>query len=131
VSTSQRLGSQHIAPLLARLLQQHPGLDVWLELVDRRVDLLAEGFDMDIRVGVVQEPHLCATRIATGHRLLSRWDVALTDGRLARVLPQHRQPADIYAAMPTRSSQLAKWRVCLAFLSDGLRTGPWALDLGG
>jgi LysR family transcriptional activator of dmlA len=70
VSTSHRLGSDHISHILALLRQQHAGLDIWLELVDRRVDLIAEGFDLDIRVGEVQEPHLVAQQIATSTRVL-------------------------------------------------------------
>jgi LysR family transcriptional regulator, transcriptional activator for dmlA len=70
VSTSHRLGSRHVAPILALMRQQHPGLDIWLELVDRRVDLLAEGFDIDIRVGDVHEPHLVAYPVARSARVL-------------------------------------------------------------
>lgn len=70
VSTSHRLGSMHIAPILALLRQQHPELEVWLELVDRRVDLIAEGFDIDIRVGEVREPHLVAQKMASSARIL-------------------------------------------------------------
>jgi LysR family transcriptional activator of dmlA len=206
ISTSHRLGSKHISPILALLRRAHPGLDVWLELVDRRVDLIAEGFDIDIRVGEVQEPHLVAQKVATSSRilcaapaylaqrgrpstlaelsqhdcllfrdrdrpfttlrlqgpqgdetvnvagpmgsnqsdviqrwaqeglgiaLLSRWDLAqaLLAGTLVQVLPQHHQPADIYAAMPTRSTQSAKLQVCLQFLRDHLASGPCALEL--
>lgn len=70
VSTSHRLGGQHISHILALLRQQHPGLEIWLEVVDRRVDLIAEGFDLDIRVGEVHEPHLVAQKIATSARVL-------------------------------------------------------------
>ena len=70
ISTSLRLGRQHISHILALLRQAHPGLEIWLELVDRRVDLIAEGFDLDLRVGEVQEPHLVAERIADNARVL-------------------------------------------------------------
>ncbi|MDR3439343.1 LysR substrate-binding domain-containing protein [Telmatospirillum sp.] len=70
LSTSLRLGRVHISHILALLRRQYPQLDIWLELVDRRVDLIAEGFDMDIRVGNIQEPHLIAQRIAASPRIL-------------------------------------------------------------
>lgn len=70
ISTSLRLGRHHVSHILALLRQAHPGLEIWLELVDRRVDLIAEGFDLDIRVGEVQEPHLVAQRIAASSRVL-------------------------------------------------------------
>ena len=45
-------------------------MKVQLELLDRPVDLLGEGFDLDIRVGVVHEPDLIAHRIADNIRVL-------------------------------------------------------------
>src|SRR6185436_9766341 len=46
VSTSLRLGRNHVSPILALLSKRYSELEIWLELVDRRVDLLAEGFDV-------------------------------------------------------------------------------------
>ncbi|MDF3834573.1 LysR family transcriptional regulator [Cupriavidus basilensis] len=70
ISTSLRLGRDHVAPALSLLRQRYPELEVWLELLDRRVDLIGENFDLDIRVGEVQEPHLIAHRIVPGSRIL-------------------------------------------------------------
>nr|WP_232540026.1 LysR family transcriptional regulator [Azohydromonas aeria] len=68
ISTGFRLGRRHVAPVLSLLSKRYPELDVWLEVVDRRVDLIAEDIDIDIRVGEVQEPHLVAHRIAPAFR---------------------------------------------------------------
>ncbi|MGY0196210.1 LysR family transcriptional regulator [Leptothrix sp. BB-4] len=70
ISTSLRLGRHHVSPILAELQARHPGLEIWLELLDRRVDLLAEGFDIDIRMGEVTEPHLIAHPIVRNARVL-------------------------------------------------------------
>lgn len=70
ISTSLRLGRHHVSPILAELQARHPGLEIWLELLDRRVDLLAEGFDIDIRMGEVAEPHLIAHPVARNARVL-------------------------------------------------------------
>lgn len=70
IASSTRLGGQHVAPILSAFARRHPGLEIWLELVDRRVDLIAEEFDIDVRVGDVDEPHLVAHRLAPGERLL-------------------------------------------------------------
>ncbi len=43
--------------MLAELNRAHPGLEIWLELMNRRVDLLAEGFDIDVRMGEVVGVH--------------------------------------------------------------------------
>jgi LysR family transcriptional activator of dmlA len=66
-----------------------------------------------------------------GHGVLlsARWDVAddLAAGLLQRVLPQHEEPADVWAATTVRLSHSAKVRVCVAFLQEQLSQGPWAL----
>jgi LysR family transcriptional activator of dmlA len=70
IATSLRLGRNHLSPILAELSRRHPGLELWLELVDRRVDLIEEGFDIDLRTGEVEEPHLIAHPIVPNVRLL-------------------------------------------------------------
>lgn len=70
VATSLRLGRHHVAPLLSQLQKRHPALEIWLELIDRRIDLIGEGFDLDIRVGEVHEPHLVARPVVRGARVL-------------------------------------------------------------
>lgn len=70
ISTSLRLGRNHLAPILAEMGRQYPELDIWLEVMDRRVDLLGEGFDIDVRMGEVHEPHLIAHPVAKNARVL-------------------------------------------------------------
>jgi LysR family transcriptional activator of dmlA len=70
ISSSLRLARNHIAPILARMNQTYPALEIWLEVVDRRVDLLGEGFDIDVRMGEVTEPHLIAHPVARNARVL-------------------------------------------------------------
>ncbi len=70
VTTSFRLGRRHIAPALSLLARRHPGLDITLDAVDRRVDLVSENVDLDVRLGEVDEPHLVAHRIAESTRVL-------------------------------------------------------------
>ena len=45
VSTSLRLGRNHVSPILAQLGKQYPRLEVWLELVNSRVDMIEDGID--------------------------------------------------------------------------------------
>ncbi|MFL9923339.1 LysR family transcriptional regulator [Herbaspirillum lusitanum] len=70
ISTSFALGRKHVSPLISEFAALHPDLKVQLELVDRQVDLVNEGFDLDIRVGPVHEPHLFAKRIFASQRVL-------------------------------------------------------------
>lgn len=70
VSSSFRLGRNHVAPVISLLAKRHPRLEVSLTVLDRPVDLLSEGLDLDIRIGDVPEPHLIAHRIAKSYRIL-------------------------------------------------------------
>jgi LysR family transcriptional activator of dmlA len=70
ISTSLRLGREHVAPILSLLVKRYSGIEVWLELLDRRVDLIAEGFDLDIRAGDVLEPNLVAHHVVDSVRIL-------------------------------------------------------------
>ena len=70
ISTSLRLGREHVSPILSLLRQKFGGLEVWLELLDRRVDLVGESFDIDVRVGEVEEPHLIPHKIVDSARIL-------------------------------------------------------------
>lgn len=58
MSTSFRLGRKRVAPALSLLAQRYPALDITLDVVDRRVDLVRENIDTDVRVAAVVEPHL-------------------------------------------------------------------------
>lgn len=70
ISSSFGFGRRVVAPVLARFIETHPQLNVRLDLFDRIVDVAAEGYDLDIRVGNDIAPHLIARRLATNHRIL-------------------------------------------------------------
>ena len=109
ISTSLRLGREHVSPILSLLRQKYGALEIWLELLDRRVDLLGEGFDIDIRVGEVQEPHLIAHKIADSARIL-----CAAPAYLAR------------AGTPKCLADLAQ-HDCLPFRGRDQRFGVWRL----
>ncbi len=70
VSASSRLGRDFVTPALSKLKQRFPALNVWLEIMDRRVDLVAEGFHLDVRSGEADEPDLIGHRIFKASRIL-------------------------------------------------------------
>ncbi|WP_370679152.1 LysR substrate-binding domain-containing protein [Comamonas sp. GB3 AK4-5] len=70
VSSSFGFGRHVVAPALSQLIARHPGLQLRLEVFDRIVDVAAEGFDLDVRVGDEIAPHLIARRLADNHRVL-------------------------------------------------------------
>ncbi len=70
VSSSFGFGRRVVAPIVSRLVERHPGLQVRLEVFDRLIDVASEGFDLDVRVGDDIAPHLIARRLADNTRFL-------------------------------------------------------------
>lgn len=56
-------GTRYLAPQVAAFMQAHPALEVRLDLNDRRVDLLEEGYDLAIRIGSLPDSSLIAKRL--------------------------------------------------------------------
>ena len=48
-------GRRHMSPVVIEFLSAHPEVDVELDLNDRRVDLVSEGFDVAVRIGSLPE----------------------------------------------------------------------------
>ena len=67
--TSTIEGGQFVlAPLLAEYMRRYPGVQLQVELTDRRVDLLEEGFDLALRMGRLPDSSLIAKKLrAPGH----------------------------------------------------------------
>lgn len=65
VSLPVTFGRQWIAPLLPAFLKQHPQIRIDAHFSDRRVDLVADGFDIAIRVGTLRDSSLTVRKIAS------------------------------------------------------------------
>lgn len=52
------IGAKRLAPLISRFIQQHSRLQVQLQLDDRFIDIVAEGFDVALRIGYPQDSSL-------------------------------------------------------------------------
>ncbi|MGE8316761.1 MAG: LysR family transcriptional regulator [Pseudomonas putida] len=59
----------HLGCLLTEFLQLHPQLDVEVDLSDRAVDLIGEGYDLALRIGGLEDSSLIARRIASVERV--------------------------------------------------------------
>lgn len=62
-------GRLHVAPLVTSLLKQHPDVSVELLLLDRVVDLLEEGLDLAVRIGVLPDSPLVAVPAGSVRRI--------------------------------------------------------------
>jgi DNA-binding transcriptional LysR family regulator len=57
-------GERFIVPLVNDFMAQHPQLKVEIDLTNRALDMVHEGFDLAIRLGRLNESSLVATRLA-------------------------------------------------------------------
>jgi DNA-binding transcriptional LysR family regulator len=64
VSAAVTFARLKIVPKLGRFLAQHPKLEIELILDDRNVDLVGEGVDVALRMGVLTDSALTARKIA-------------------------------------------------------------------
>ncbi|BCX67490.1 LysR substrate-binding domain-containing protein [Pseudomonas izuensis] len=70
IASSLGLGRRFVAPALSELAERYPTLDIRLDVQDRLIDLIDEGFDLDVRVGNEIDPHLIAKPLARNRRVL-------------------------------------------------------------
>ncbi len=59
------MGITRLAPILADFAEAHPAVTLELSLSDRRVDLVAGGFDLALRIGELPSSSLVARRVGT------------------------------------------------------------------
>lgn len=101
-------GMRHLSPLVARFMVEHPDLEVRLDLNDRRVDLLEEGYDLAIRIGALPDSTLVARRLTRCRMVLCASPAYLA---------AHGEPRSL--------AQLGEHR-CLRYLTA--KGGDWQLD---
>jgi len=70
VTASVPFGRIHVAPLIAEYLLAQPGVAVELRLLDRVVDLTAEGVDLAVRLGRLPDSSLIAVPVGHTERVV-------------------------------------------------------------
>lgn len=109
ICSSSGFGRKRLAPAVSALARQYPALEIQVELLDRPVDLVGEGFQLDIRVGEVREGNVISRRIARNRRIL-----CAAPGYLAQ------------SGTPGGLADLAKHR-CIAIRERDQDFGKWTL----
>jgi len=62
-------GLMHLSDAIGEFLQAHPAIELNLDLNDRTVNLVEEGFDMAVRIGDLQDSTLVARRLGTARNI--------------------------------------------------------------
>ena len=58
-------GLMHLSDAITDFLNEHPAIELNLDLNDRNINLVEEGFDMAVRIGELQDSTLVARRLGT------------------------------------------------------------------
>ena len=113
VTAPAGFGRRHVAPLVPRFIALHPDVNVSLNLSDRVVDIVNEGYDCAVRVGDLPDSSLVSVRMADNRRLC-----VATPAYLKR------------AGTPQHPGELARHE-CLTLTSDASQTRGWAFSVDG
>ena len=106
-------GRRHVAPLVPGFVAQHPEVSLSLNLSDRVVDIVNEGYDCAIRVGDMPDSNLVSLRLADNRR-----QCVATPGYLQR------------AGRPEKPADLMRHQ-CLTLSSEASQTRGWAFRVEG
>ena len=113
VTAPAGFGRRHVAPLVPRFIGEHGDVSLSLNLSDRVVDIVNEGFDCAVRVGDLPDSSLVSVRLADNRRLC----VAAPAYLQRHGVPQ--SPADLM-----RHS-------CLTLSSEASQTRGWSFVIDG
>jgi len=113
VTAPAGFGRRHVAPLVPGFLALHPELRISLNLADRVIDLVNEGFDCAVRVGDLPDSSLVSQRLADNRRLV----VGSPDYLRRAGTPQH--PRELLQ------------HECLMLSSEASQTRGWAFRIDG
>ena len=141
ISSSFGFGRNVVAPAISNLVECYPSLTVRFEVFDRLLDVAAEGFDLDVRVGDSIAPDLIGRRLASNHRVLCAAPAYLERNGMPKALAD--LPAHSCVAVKERDHPFGVWRLWDGAHEETVKvTGPlstnngeiavqWALDAKG
>ena len=106
ISAPVGFGSLHLGPALFGFLSANPGIELTLELDDRFVNLLSDGYDAVIRHGPVDDKRIIVKRLAASRRVL----VASPDYLKRRGTPESLSDLEQHTAVLYSNRGAGDWR---------------------
>jgi DNA-binding transcriptional LysR family regulator len=106
ISAPVGFGSLHLGPTLFGFLAANPGIELTLELDDRFVNILSEGYDAVIRHGPVDDKRIIVKRLASSRRVL----VASPEYLSRRGTPRSLQDLEQHAGILYSNRGAADWK---------------------
>lgn len=70
ISLPLDFGTRFVAPYLGQFMNKYPNINLHIEFSDRRVDVVAEGYDLVLRIGTLEDSSNVAKRIAQSQFVL-------------------------------------------------------------
>ena len=116
VTAPAGFGRRHVAPLVPRFIEQHPDVNVSLNLSDRVVDIVNESYDCAVRVGDLPDSSLVSLRLADNRRQCVAAPAYLT--RAGTPKTPHELHRHECLTLSSEASQTRGW----AFVVDGAVT---------
>jgi DNA-binding transcriptional LysR family regulator len=115
-------GLLHLAPAITAFAELHPAVQVELDLNDREVSLVEEGFDLALRIGRLADSSLIARQLCP----IARVAVASPDYLARHGTPQ--RPQDLLHHAGLRYTNMPRQRYWHFVSSDGCTSNPEVPD---
>lgn len=131
-------GRTTLAPLMSAFAKRYPEMEIQLDLTDRPIDLVEQGFDLAVRFGELPDTRLSARRLLANRRYLCASPSYLKKQGVPQTLADlarhrciiHRQNDDAYGIwrfMRNNKTEVVKLHGALSS-NDGDIVLGWALD---
>lgn len=91
VALPASFGHKHIAPLVPPFAARYPKIELAFSLSDRTVNVIAEGYDLAIRIGELEDSSLAARKLAPNRRVVCASPQYLREHAAPRVPEDLRQ----------------------------------------
>jgi len=126
ISVSSSYGRIYIVPFIPELLKRYPDLEIDLDLSDKNIDLVEQGYDLAIRIGNLTSNSLLARKLADNPTLL----VASPDYVKQHGMPKAPEELKQHICLPFANLNNWTFKDTHGELIDVTVKGPLTINLG-